>query len=357
MKIRPFIYLLCTGVLLVAVAIIWFAKKPLQTSEQTSNQQLGLNPAASAMPPLSQPTTNKPLIITNLAGTPHLTMPVMQSNAKHWQEMMDTQNTVPIIFYGRLEDQYNNPIASARITGTAIIATGTIYDNTNVSTTSDVNGLFTLDAGKGQTLGIMAKKEGYAVATKNTSFDYSLRYPDHITPDPNNPIVIKMWKLKGTEQLVDITQTYKLYYTSERIFFDLVGKQIVQGGGDLEVIVTRAPGLITGRQQDHRDWSIKLIPVNGGIIEVEDSTFDFTFEAPADGYRDNYFVEMKHDSPAWFDNLVQKTFFLKSRNGQVYSKFSFDFRINDDPNGTMYFHFVGVANTNGSRNWEATAPQ
>jgi hypothetical protein len=65
---------------------------------------------------------------------------------------------------------------------------------------------------------------------------------------------------------------------------------------------------------------------------------------------------MNHDDPAWFDN-IQKVFFLMSRNGQVYSKLSVDFGINDDPSGSMWFRLKGVANTNGSRNWEATAPQ
>ena len=41
---------------------------------------------------------------------------------------------------------------------------------------------------------------------------------------------------------------------------------------------------------------------------------------------------------AWFNN-IQKVFFLTSRNGQVYSKLSLDFGINDDPKCTMWFQF------------------
>ena len=63
---------------------------------------------------------------------------------------------------------------------------------------------------------------------------------------------------------------------------------------------------------------------------------------------------MSHDNPDWFDN-VQKAFFMNTRRGQVYSKFSFDFGINADPSGTMWLEFKGVANVNGSRNLEATA--
>jgi hypothetical protein len=65
---------------------------------------------------------------------------------------------------------------------------------------------------------------------------------------------------------------------------------------------------------------------------------------------------MNHNDPGWFDN-IQRVFFLKSRGGQTFSRFSLDFGINDDPNGTMWFQFSGVANPNNSRNWEATAAQ
>jgi hypothetical protein len=65
---------------------------------------------------------------------------------------------------------------------------------------------------------------------------------------------------------------------------------------------------------------------------------------------------MNHNDPAWFNN-IQRVFFLTSRNGQVYSKFSLDFGINKDPNGSMWLQFKGVANPSGSGNWEATVPQ
>lgn len=67
-------------------------------------------------------------------------------------------------------------------------------------------------------------------------------------------------------------------------------------------------------------------------------------------------MQMGQDNPKWFDNL-QKVFFLKSRGGQVYSKFSMDFMINDDPNDLMWFQFKGVANDHASRNWEEPQTQ
>ena len=84
------------------------------------------------------------------------------------QRMLDTlstQNDVPIIFYGKLEDQFGNPVSDARITGTTIVNNGVTEGIGKFLTTSDANGQFTLDAGKGESLGIMPRKSGYALAS------------------------------------------------------------------------------------------------------------------------------------------------------------------------------------------------
>jgi hypothetical protein len=269
------------------------------------------------------------------------------------QEILQA-NDADIVFYGRLEDQSSSAVSGAAVNF------GVQYENANArgvqrgQVVSDGNGFFTISGYKGANLTVTPQKAGYALATTGTTFRYSQISLGYFVPDANNPTVIKMWKLQGAEPLVEINETFKLPYTGAPIFFDLVTGNVVPAGGDLEVIVTRAPGVIT--QRNHGDWSIKLVPVNGGIMETDYHTSQVTFEAPADGYQDSYLVQMNHDDPAWFDN-IQKVFFLTSRNGQVYSKLSLDFKINDDPNGTMWFQFKGVANANSSRNWEATVSQ
>jgi hypothetical protein len=76
-----------------------------------------------------------------------------------------------------------------------------------------------------------------------------------------------------------------------------------------------------------------------------------TYSAPENGYEPSG-PFTNNNGP----NLVDQMLFLQSRNGQVFSKFHFLFGINTAPDGFMDVTFNGVANTNGSRNWEATAP-
>lgn len=355
MKIRPSFLLLCVAIVVLMVLVVWFARRPAKTSVPVAAPSQPVETVAT-IPAL--PATNVPDSITG-----HVTVPTpsnavsapRKSKEQETLEILSTKNDIPIVFYGRVEDQFGNPVVGAEITGSTIIYNGVRAGGQKVVVTSDANGFFQLNAGKGESLGIMPKKAGYVLATAGTEFRYSHLDAHPYVPDAGNPTVIKMWKLQGAEPLIGINKTFKLPHADAPIFFDFVAGTTVTSGGDLEVIITRAPGVITQRKQDHRDWSIKLVPVNGGILETDYRTAQVTFEAPADGYQDSYFVQMNHDDPGWYDN-IQKVFFLTSRSGQVYSRFSLDFGINDDPNGTMWFQFKGVASTKGSRNWEETTP-
>ncbi len=281
-------------------------------------------------------------------------MPSEEDKGEQMKKGLAAMNDVPIAFYGRLEDQFGSPVIGAQITGSIRIYNGVQSTVEHLTTMSDANGFFQLKGGKGESLGLWPRKEGYTLAAAGTEFKYSYMYADHFTPDPSNPTVIKMWKLQGAEPLVVIDKEYRLPFTNAPLFFDLVTGNVSDNGGDLEIIITRATGFLSKRSPG--DWSIEFKPVSGGIIESEPAPSHITYEAPADSYEDDCLVRMNHEDRTWYDN-IEKVFFLKSRGGQVYSKLNFDFRINNDPNDTMWFQFRGVANTNSSRNWEATVPQ
>jgi hypothetical protein len=360
MKIRSSIFWFIAIVAVLIALVLWFGKKKPVETPLTVSTQTNVAPTAVATPSLpasgsihtnAPPTRVASVSAPTAASQPQ--SPPPQDKVGLLKEILQA-NDADIMFYGRLEDQSGSAVSGAAVNFSIQ------YENPNArgvqhgQVVSDANGFFTISGYKGANLTIMPKRAGYALATTGTSFRYSQITPGYFVPDAGNPVVIKMWKLQGTEPLVEISKTFKLPYTGAPIFFDLLTGNVVPAGGDLEVIVTRAPGIITGR--NHGDWSIKLVPVNGGIMETDYHTAQVTFEAPADGYQDSYFVQMNHDDPGWFDN-IQKIFFLTSRSGQVYCKFSLDFGINDDPNGTMWFQFKGIASTTGSRNWEATVPQ
>ena len=257
---------------------------------------------------------------------------------------------MPIVFYGKLEDQFGNPVGGANVAASVRIYNGFRSTVERFNVVSDADGFFHIDHGKGEALGIAPSKDGYVLATPDTYFKYSYMLPDRSSPDAQNPTVIKLWKLQGAEPLVSIDQRFQFPFTGEPVRFDLLAGKIVANGGDLKIAVSRPVGIIS--QQHPQKWSIDFKVVDGGFIETSGRESAITFAAPETGYQLSGEFE-NNNGP----DMVDKAFFVQSRNGKVFSRLHIWFRINNSPDGLISVTIRGIANTNSSRNWEATAPQ
>ena len=346
--------LLCVAIVVLTVLVVWFARRPAKTAVPVAALSQPVETVAATPAPRA---TNVP---DSIIG--HVTVPTpsnavsapRKSKEQETLEILSTKNDIPIVFYGRVEDQFGNPVVGAEITGSTIIYNGVRMGGQKVVTTSDANGFFQLNAGKGESLGIMPKKAGYTLATADTEFKYSKLNPHPYVPDAGNPTVIKMWKLQGAGSLVGIDQHYKLHYTDTPINFDLLTGQIVPVGGDIKLTVNRSPGVMSGRNR--LDWSVQVEAVDGGVMESGGQDA-ITFSAPESGYQPSDTLTFSTNAPYKWYGLFNQGFFVMSRNGQVYSKFGLSFRINENPDDFMYVTLSGVASTNGSRNWEVTPTQ
>jgi hypothetical protein len=152
---------------------------------------------------------------------------------------------------------------------------------------------------------------------------------------------------------VSINQHYKLRYTEAPINFDLLAGQIVPGGGDVKITMNRPTGTIS--EHNPQDWGFTIEAVNGGLIETADKEWRVTYAAPETGYQPSNVLSASSNRHGI--GGIQQGFFVQSRNGKIYSKVGISFGINETPDGFMEVTFSGMANTNGSRNWEATVPQ
>lgn len=259
------------------------------------------------------------------------------------------ENDVPIVFYGKLEDQFGNPVVGAEITGSTIIDNGVSAGVDRYLTTSDAAGFFKLNAGKGESLGVGPRKQGYALATTETEFKYSRLYQGHHLPDPNNPVIMKMWKLQGAEPLLRINQRYKFHYTGQPVNFDLVAGKMVSDGGDIKITVNRALGVVSERTL--QDWGVKIEGVDGGIKDSFGQEA-VTYWAPETGYESEKNFIFSTNAPYKWNGGFTKGFFVLGRKGQFYGKLGISFSINQEPDEPIDIRFSGIANTNGSRNWE-----
>jgi hypothetical protein len=348
-KIRPSIFLfIVIAVVLIALMLRHGLKKPMETPP-TASVETNIVPQVVTAPSSSVNSHVRTNSSLRQVAT-HTATLSKQDKGEQIKEGLAVLNDVPIVFYGRLEDQLGNAVSGAQIVANVRIYNDVQSTVEHLTVMSDGNGFFQIKGGKGESLGIVPKKEGYVLATTSTEFKYSYMYDGHFTSDQNNPTVIKMWKLQGAEPLASLDKTYKLHYTSAPIYFDMIAGKIVSGSGDLKITVNRPDGIIS--QQHPQNWNIQIEVVDGGLIETSFEESSTTYSAPESGYQTSGTFG-NNNGP----DLVDKIFFIQSRNGQVYSKVHLLFGINDTSDEFMPITFTGVANTNSSRNWEATAPR
>ncbi len=356
MKLRASINWFVIIVAVLIALVIWLGKKKSAETPLVVSPATNVAPPAVAVtnPPANAPAHSNAPVTQAAPGTPIPTAPT-ENKEQQMREGLAGLNNEDIVFYGKVSDQFGSPVANAKVAASVRVNNGTRVGVDRFPLSTDENGSFTINGHKGENLGIWITKGGYVMATTSTLFIYSYLWPEsqRAHPDPNNPTVIKMWKLQGAEPLVSINQDYKLHYTSAPITFDLVAGKIVPTGGDVRITVNRPAGEVS--EHNPQDWGFEIEAVDGGLIETSGKEEAVTFAAPENGYQPS--DTLTASSNRHGIGGIQQAFFVQSRNGQVYSKIGLSFGINETPDGFMDITFSGVANTNGSRNWEATAPQ
>jgi hypothetical protein len=339
MSNRKILVLILIGAALLIAALLLRSRPPATPAGEAESDQ---TPATQVAQSANVPSPS------NAPAAPTLPGPISTSTPNKSTEIKEglaTLNDVPIVFYGKLQDQFGNPVAGATVVGDVLIYNGKGPAGQKITTTSDASGFFQMHGDKGESLGVWPTKTGYVIATTETEFKYSFMYPNHITPDQNNPVVIKMWKLQGAQSLLQINQRFKIPYTSAPLRFDFVSGSQVATGGDLVISVNRPDGAIS--QQNPQNWGLHIDAVDGGIVIALETDARVTYGAPNDGYKPGDTFQ-NNNGP----DLVDQMLFVKSRNGQIYSKVHILFRINNTPDSLMNITLKGVANTNASGNWE-----
>jgi len=307
--------------------------------------------------PMSKPATSLPPQVEEAEPTvPSATNEVNPGNTSPARR----EEEGPIVFYGKLEDQAAAPVAYASIVANKIYHDGAAELSQRLFAKSDDNGFFQIDAGSGESIEILPRAPGYALASTNNVAFYN--GPQRARPDPNQPVIIKMWKLQGADRLAAIEARYKVRPGSP-IYFDFVTQtivstyvdfrtqQVVASGGDLKITIDRAPGIVS--PENHPNWNIELeTTADGGLIEVTPATWATTYWAPTQGYQRKCFVRVSEKTGKNWSPKVERCFFVQTRDGGVYTKLSLKVAINLNPTEPAEVMLSGVANTNGSCNWE-----
>jgi hypothetical protein len=257
-----------------------------------------------------------------------------------------------IVFYGKVEDQFGDSLSEFPIRF-EVRRDGFMSQRIETGTTiSDKLGLFKISGYRGDELSVVPEKVGYGFASTNGYARYSQDSPARQIhhPDPIHPVVIRMWKAQGAEPLFQLDHIYKLAHTSQWLTFDLIQGTNVENGGDIRMRVHRPPGVLVPTNTP--TWTVDLETVDGGMMESKGSE-EITYFAPEGDYQRALTFSNADPLPVSGTETLGTGLYLKSRNGQIYSRIFIQVVLNRLPEEPLGLYFRGFANTNWSRNWEA----
>jgi hypothetical protein len=290
------------GILAVAfILALWFLRKP---NEARIDKPVDVEKNSAANVSNSPPST---VDVTNTVEQDIMARyrQGVINKGQAIQETLINENKKPLDIYGKIVDQYGAPVSGAKVRGSiglnvSFVKSGGEYHYTE----TDSDGRFQFLGIHGVGIGIWPQKEGYFYNLKQPS-----QRPDDYKPDPNNPIVFKMWKLNGAEPVVSSSIDAKIPYDGSTVVFDIAtGKESPEG--DFRLALSRTP-LEVRRGRDRYNWTVKIEIAHGGFIEESDF---YPYWAPESGYEPYLEFNISSNAVPWTYNL-EKNFYIKNSKG------------------------------------------
>lgn len=249
-------------------------------------------------------------------------------------------NAQSLDFYGKVIDQYGQPVVGADVQGNVMLVEGYHTRDEIHQAQTDKEGKFSFLGLHGYGLGIWPKKDGYTYDLKLPS-----KRPNDYQVAPSNSIVFTMWKLKGAEPMIHSKIHAYVPCDGTTVNFNLQTGRKTVSGDDLAVTLSRNPVNID-RSKPY-DWTLTLAITSGGLVEIADS---YPNEAPAEGYQSSITISMPTTAIDWVHTL-SRSYYFKSQDGQNYGRITINTTTNFQPPPTVFRADIYI-NPAGSRNLE-----
>ena len=277
------------------------------------------------------------------ATAPSTPPPEWVDKAVAMRAIWATENSKPQDFYGRIIDQYNQPVEGVTAIGTLMQIQGmdTATRKETHTTASDKNGDFEFTGLQGWQLGVVVKKEGYEMG-QGAGVYQAPNAQDKTSPAER--AIFKIWKHKSAEPMVVVKLDDNIPCDGNAVDYNLLtGKRA--HNGDLTVKLTRHPVNITSGKPF--DWTLEIAVPSGGLIEQSDP---YPNEAPAEGYQSPVTIDMPAKSATWSGHL-NRSYYFKSQGGKIYGHITIEIYADFQPPPTTFSALI-YANPAGSRNLE-----
>jgi len=339
MKKRHLAFLVVALVVLVLVAWRW------RNSSDRQPQTVAAT-APGAVTTTVAPKKTAPAVVqapSTLSPSP--------TKEEQMRAVLDAYNHKDIEFYGKVIDQYGNPLPEVKVTASVIYNSGEKSGVQETRTTTDAEGMFSFTGMKGRTFDYHLEKVGYQTMPERDAFDYTELVPEEKRhhPDPRNPVVLKMWKLQGTEPLVHYERKYfPLPADGTPVHIDLsTGKQVASGG-DLVFAVNHVVLPRGALPEPQFDWHARAEIAGGGLVE---SNQRLMYLAPDEGYASAVTIDMPATKVDWA-NSINRSYYMRTR-GNLFGRVEVYLNANQrdyDPSYVMLQWWLNPKP--GSRNLE-----
>jgi hypothetical protein len=340
----------------------WFAQK-VQHETQTivhplDDSSATVNPTVSNTTAILISTTTK----TNITRTqtplgPHdlrlfksTNYPPQTAKEKAQWEWWDAMNKadpdfqwkMPIAFYGRVVDQYGQPVTGAEVELNWTTVTGPIPDPKK-SIFTGPNGQFAVTGIQGKGITISVSKGGYnRTPDWIQSFECAAFFNDNFyVPDPNNPVLFHLRKILDAEPMYLFKTHNEFSPGSPPLTLDVASGKMKMPGDFSFLVQIGVKG-----KEDWFDYSISVEALNGAGLMV--TTEENPNQAPDNGYQTTFAVQQNATDTNYSPNLSFH-FYAKTREGKygvVYVEMTVP-RL-----GPINFYTVVRYNPSGSKNLE-----
>ena len=257
----------------------------------------------------------------------------MEKADESWQWKM------PIEFYGKVVDQFGQPVVNAEVVLNWTTVVGPIPDPKK-SIFTGPDGKFEIKGIQGKGMSVNILKEGYdRTHNSHESFEYAAFYQDDFhVPDPNNPVVFRLHKTMEAEPLYVFSPYGYITPGGEPLIMNVENGKIASQG-DLAFSV--ALGAETNRYGS--DFIVTMQGLNGAGFVF--SNEEFLSKAPESGYQNIFTVTHKVNVPDYKSEQVLR-FYVKTGTGKYasvgvkiklwgdLSKADFDAGIHYNPSGS-----------------------
>lgn len=246
---------------------------------------------------------------------------------------------MPIEFYGKVVDEYEQPIV-----GASAVLTWTISQETPwKSILTDHEGRFQIANVLGKILSVRIYHTNYYGGMNSYgSYEYAdFSQNDFHTPDSNNPVIFRLKKKGPREPMYRWDYCSDIQTNGRPIWFDVARRRVGETGDFGVAYKRQAP-----ERGPDTDFTVTFIAAPGaGLLLSEE---EFMFEAPIEGYRNLYSFEEKGLEPG-SKNLIKSTYYLRTTKGH-YAKVNAEVAQYNSPGGQVNLSIYH--NPSGSRNLE-----